>query len=330
VLGERADPMALVDRVGAGLEVASDDPVSSMLEAVAAASGASYTAVRELGGASLATVGVPTEATLDVPLRHGGIELGTLTVGPRRGEPRVTARDAKLLALLAPHLAVVVRSHRLTEELGREREHAAAAAAEERDRLRRDLHDGLGPSLSGIALGLEAAGTALERDPAKAPALLERTRLEAESAVREIRRVLAGLRPATLEDRGLVGAVRDAAESLGMGRPGAPRLELRVDPMLLVSAAVEDCAFRIVSEAMTNVARHAGAHHCRVCIDHREGSLRIGVIDDGRGFGDACTPGHGLDSMRQRAVDARGWLSITPIDPHGTAVNARLPLEPAS
>jgi signal transduction histidine kinase len=326
VLGERPDPLTLVDRVGAGLEVASGDPVASMLQAVATAVAASYAAVRDTDGGILAQVGQPKDDPLDAPLVHAGAELGTLSVGPRRGEPRVTARDARLVLALAPHLAVVVSSGRLTEDLARERQRVAAATVVERDRLRRDLHDGLGPSLSGIALGLEAAGTALERHPESVPQILERTGLEAAAAVSEIRRVLAGLRPASLDRHGLVGAVRDAADQLGMGATGTPHFELRVDPLPPLSSDLEECAFRITAEAMTNVARHSGADHCRVQISQLNGTLNIAVTDDGRGVTRPRSTGHGLDSMLRRAADADGLLTIAPIKPHGTAVTAALPL----
>ena len=130
-----------------------------------------------------------------MPLRHGGEELGSLEVGTGTGGPRLTGRDLRLVAALAPQLAVVVRSRRLTDDLGRERSRVTSATLAERDRLRRDLHDGLGPSLSGIALGLEAAATAHDSDPEAMPEMLRRARAEADAAVREIRRVLDGLRP---------------------------------------------------------------------------------------------------------------------------------------
>jgi signal transduction histidine kinase len=301
-----------------------------MLEAVAMAAGASRAAVLDADGRELARLGVPGSDTLDVPLVHGGAGVGTLSIGPRRGEPRVTARDSRLVGALAPHLAVVVNSRRLTEDLARERLRVVAATLAERDRLRRDLHDGLGPSLSGIALGLEAAGTALSRDPAAVPELLQRTRIEAEGAVREIRRVLAGLRPAALDRHGLVGAVRDAADKLGMGATGSPHFELRVDPLPPLSSEVEESAFRIVAEAMTNVARHSGASHCCVQINQVNGDLTIGVTDDGHGFARLRSTGHGLDSMRRRASDLDGRLSVAPIEPHGTAVTASLPLQASS
>jgi signal transduction histidine kinase len=331
VLGDRSDALTLVDRVGAGLQVASDDAVASMLEAVATAAGASHATVRGPDGRPMATVGEASEATtLDVPLVHGGAELGTLSVGPHRGAPRVTVRDARLVLALAPHLAVVVRSRRLAEDLARERQRVTAARAAERDRLRRDLHDGLGPSLSGIALGLEAAGTALARDPAAVPELLDRTRLEADAAVREIRLVLAGLRPAALDRHGLVGAVRDTAHTLGMGSSGSPHFELCVDPLPSLSSEVEECAFRIVAEAMTNTVRHSGANHCQVRISQACGRLSLAVTDDGHGLAQLRSMGHGLDSMRQRAADAEGTLTVSSLQPHGTAIRAVLPLEPSS
>lgn len=330
VLGERADPLALVDRIGASLEVAEDNPVASMLEAVATAAGASCAAVHDATGRELAKVGDVGTTSLDVPLLHGGTELGVLSVGPRRGEPRVTIRDARLVLALAPHLAVVVRSRALAEELVRERQRVTTATLAERDRLRRDLHDGLGPSLSGIALGLEAAGKALVRDPAAVPDLLERTRLEADATVREVRRVLACLRPAALDRQGLVSAVRETADSLGMGAPGRPRFELRADALPVLPPSVEESAFRIVAESMTNVARHSGAEHCNVEINQANGDLRVAVIDDGDGYPSTRPMGHGLDSMRRRASDVGGRLTVAPIEPHGTVVTAELPLKASS
>jgi signal transduction histidine kinase len=330
VLGERADPLALVDRIGAGLEIVTDDSVASMLEAVAIAAGASCAAVCDATGRELAKLGQVESTTLHVPLLHGGEELGMLSVGPRRGEPRVSARDARLVLALAPHLAVVVRARELAEDLVRERQRVTTATLAERDRLRRDLHDGLGPSLSGIALGLEAAGTALVRDPSAVPALLKRTRLEAEAAVREIRRVLDGLRPAALDQQGLVGALREAADSLGMGDRGRPQFEFRVGALPLLSPEVEESAFRIVAESMTNVARHSNAEHCSVEIKQANGDLRVGVIDDGHGVASTGRMGHGLDSMCRRASDVGGRLTVAPIEPHGTAVTAVLPLQARS
>jgi signal transduction histidine kinase len=326
VLGERLDPLTLVDRVGAGMELARDDPVASMLEAVAIAVGASDAVVRDETGAELAVYGVAQRATLEVPLRHNGTVIGTLGIGSRPGEPRISDRDARLLLALAPHLAVVVDAQRLTADLAVERERVTTATLAERDRLRRDLHDGLGPSLSGIALGLEAATVALQRRPHDVPALLQRTRIEADSAVREIRRVVDGLRPAALDQRGLAGAVRETAHSLGMGTPGRPRFELSVQAPVLLPPQVEESAFRIVAESMTNVARHAGASRCTVEIRQQNGSLLVGVLDDGHGIDADHPPGHGLESMAKRASDLGGHVRVAAAVPHGTRVSAVLPM----
>lgn len=330
VLGERADPLSLVNQVGAGLEIEQDDVVASMLRAVASAAGATYADVSGAPGRMVVRVGHPVDhpvdGTLELPLRHGGSQLGTLTIGPRLGATRVSEQDARLVAALAPHLAVVIRSRVLGDELARERSRVTAATLSERDRLRRDLHDGLGPSLSGIALGLEAAGTALGTDPAAVPELLARTRTEAEAAVREIRRVLQGLRPSSLDLHGLEGAVRDTASSLGMGRPGGPDFDLRTDALPLLSPQVEEAAFRIVAESLTNVARHSAADHCAVRLNQTNGSLRVRVLDDGRGQSPGSGSGHGLESMRRRAADVGGSFLVEEAVPHGTLVTALLPL----
>jgi signal transduction histidine kinase len=164
------------------------------------------------------------------------------------------------------------------------------------------------------------------------PELLARTRAEAVGAVAEIRRVLDGLRPAVLDQFGLGGAVQEAAAALGMGPRGRPRFELTVQPLPQLAPAVEESAFRIVAESLTNVARHAGAEHCRVLIDHADGRLRLGVLDDGQGPGgaDHVVPGrsggHGLESMRRRAADLGGEVVVAAAEPHGTQVTALLPL----
>jgi signal transduction histidine kinase len=328
VLGEQADPLVIIDRVGAGLEIESDDPVQSMLEAVAASTGSSYAAVRDVHGQLVSSVGEPLEREIaDIPLRHGGELLGTLSVGPRRGEPTVTAGDARLLEALAPHLAVVVRSRRLTEDLSRERERVVAATLAERERLRQDLHDGIGPSLSGIALGLEAADKALNRDPATAHDLIARSRAEAKSAVREIRRVIDGLRPSALDRKGLADAVRETASGLGFGRAGGPEFALEVDDLPALAAPVEETAYRIVAESLTNVVRHSGAQTCRVRLARSDGELLVAIQDDGGGLQDSHGDGVGLESMRRRASEIGGHVSFELAHPHGTLVTALLPLE---
>ncbi|KGN40204.1 sensor histidine kinase [Knoellia aerolata] len=332
VLGERADPLTLVDRVAADLEVPHDDPVAAMLEAVASAAGASWAVVRDRTGRRVSQVGTIDEGaspTTTVGLRHGGDDLGTLEVGVAPGRPELTGTGRRIAAALAPHLAVVVHARHLADTLERERERVTTATLAERDRLRRDLHDGLGPSLSGIALGLEAAAVAQRTDPASVPALLSRTRAEADSAVTEIRRVVDGLRPATLVLRGLPAAVSDTASMLGLGRPGGVRFSLDADLPPVLAPAVEEAAFRIVAEALTNVVRHADATRCAVSLRAGDGGLHVVVSDDGRGPLPVNGSGVGIDSMRRRAADLDGRLQVDPVDRlggGGTVVTAVLPL----
>ncbi len=323
VLGDGADPMALVER----LSLAEGDAVAALLEAVATASGASSVEIRDLGGQLVAAVGDSPASAEEVDLVHAGCSLGTMRVGPRAGELRLTTRDRNLMRTLAPHVAVVLRSAQLNAELELARLRVARATMAERDRLRRDLHDGLGPSLSGIALGLEAAELLLNGDASGLPRariLLARTRQESESAVLEVRRVLDGLRPSALDERGLAGAVQDTALSLGLVG-GRTRFDLETTAFDL-PPAVEEAAFRIVAESMTNVVRHARASGCRVELLQDGSALHLRVEDDGDGIAERISAGHGLESIRRRAAEVGGQLDIARREPRGTTVRAELPL----
>jgi signal transduction histidine kinase len=262
-----------------------------------------------------------------VPLRVGGRDVGTLAVTERSpGEP-FTAGDRRLLAALAPQVAAVVRALELTRSLERERDRVLTATHAERDRIRRDLHDGLGPSLAGVGLGVQAVQARLGEgaDPSTR-ALLARVREEVDGAVAEVRRILDGLRPAPLDDVGFVAAVQRHAEAL------APSVPVRVTagPLPPLPPDVETAAYRIAQEALTNVARHSGARSAEVGLRARDGRLEVAVVDDGAGFraGDADTrpAGVGLDSMRTRARAVGGELTVTS-GPGGTRVVAGLPLE---
>ncbi|MFT7838819.1 histidine kinase [Saccharothrix sp. BKS2] len=208
-------------------------------------------------------------------------------------------------------------------------------ADEVRRRLLRDLHDGLGPSLAAVALGLRAARHLAQRDPASAGRLLARLEDEVHAAVGEVRRLAAGAYPAVLARLGLVGAVREHVASLSDRHPVRVDVECAGLPELPV--AVQVAAYRIVCEALTNVVRHAGARHCavRLAFDDR---LRVEVVDDGvapwpAGVGGDCGNGDcgvggdgvGLRSMRERAREVGGTWRVERAA-GGTRVAADLPL----
>ena len=219
---------------------------------------------------------------------------------------------------------------RLSADLQRSRERLVEAREEERRRLRRDLHDGLGPQLSSQALTIDAALALMQRDPEAAEALLLELKADSQDAVADIRRLVYGLRPPALDDLGLLGALRETAaqyDAKGLNVSLKPPEDL---PPL--SAAVEVACYRIAQEALTNVARHSGAGACTVSLAiEDENVLRLEVRDDGRGMPDpmansAVRSGVGLTSMRERATELGGSLDVQQLPEGGTLVRARLPL----
>lgn len=192
----------------------------------------------------------------------------------------------------------------------------------ERTRLRHELHDGLGPLLSGIGLCAQTLSDSLgEGGSEKERALLDRIRAEASHAVTEVRRLIEGLPPAAVDSYGLVEALRRHARFA----PPTTAVEIVASSLPLLPAPLETAAYRIVTEALTNVVRHAGARHTRVTLTGRRRALVISIADDGRGIA-RFAPGVGLTSLRHRAEAAGGRFSIHSVPGNGTEVRVRLPL----
>lgn len=324
--GERSDPFAALERLGAPMDRSASNDV--LLNNVVAAVGEGLllpaVTLRSSAGSVLASWGAPdATSSTAVPLRFGGHDLGSLTVAPRRGEVDLTRADRRLLDALAPLIAAVVQSSELARDLVAERNRVVEATQSERARLRQELHDGLGPSLTGIGLGLEAAqGAPLAQDPRTAE-LLERLRHEVSSSLEEIRRIIDDLRPTVLDDHDLLTALRQRGERV----TSAAGVAVHVDaPSALpeLSPEVETAAFRIADEALTNVVRHANATRCSVRLSVGD-SLRLVVSDDGVGVGNGRVGGVGLASMRQRAERIGGRFSLSSAA-GGTEVVAELPL----
>jgi len=267
----------------------------------------------------------PDASLTEVTLTAYGHPAGTLRYRPPAGPLR--ARDDRLLDDLASHLGGLLHARQLTGDLRRARERLVLGREEERRRLRRDLHDGLGAALAGHVLRLEAI-TGGARRGADVTGNLEALRTEMAGTVTGIRRLVEGLRPPALDQLGLAGAVTQATRRLAANGDLTMRVEIGELPEL--SAGLEVAAFRITTEAVTNVARHACASSCDVRIEASGGTLRISVRDDGRGLGsrDGDSRGHGIDSMRERAEELSGSLYLDGTD--GTTVIAELPLTPAT
>jgi two-component system NarL family sensor kinase len=214
----------------------------------------------------------------------------------------------------------------LSQELQRSRERLVAAREEERRRLRRDLHDGLGPILTAVTLKADAARSALAAAPDQADRLLAELRGDAKQAIGDLRRIIYDLRPAALDELGLLGALDQQVDQFG--RQGLS-VTVQAPPALpALPAAVEVAAYRIVTEALTNVARHAQASQATVTVSVADGFC-LDVQDDGTAStanGDGWRPGVGLQSMAERVAEVGGTLQAGPT-PTGGRVQARLPLE---
>jgi signal transduction histidine kinase len=258
-----------------------------------------------------------------VPLTYRGETVGELCLAPRLGERALSRADLNVLQDLGRHAGVALHAVAVTRDLQKAREQVITAREEERRRLRRDLHDGLGPTLASQALTIDTAGLLMASDPEHAAALLRDAKAQSQLAVSEIRRLVYNLRPPALDDLGLVGALREAGHASSGGG-----LVIKVEaPSSLpsLSAASEVAALRIVQEALTNVARHARAGHCLVRLT-AEDMLIVQIEDDGVGLAEGRRAGIGLISMRERAEELGGSCIVGPAPGGGTRVLARLPL----
>src|SRR4051794_24864249 len=259
--GDRGDPYAVSTSVGRRSEAAasSQQALSATVGAIADALRLPYVAIALPSDPphrpAASTGAAPSSPALSIPLKHGGDEVGHLLVSQRNELESLTEAEKRLLTDLSRQVAVVTHAAVLDEALRRSMERQVLTREEERLRLRRDLHDGLGPTLAGVALGLDAARNMLTDDADSADELLRDLKSETLACVADIRRIIDDLRPPTLDQLGLLAALRSFADRLS-SRDGALEVEVQAtDPLPALPAAVEVAAFRIATEAMTNVAR---------------------------------------------------------------------------
>ncbi|HEY0733391.1 MAG TPA: sensor histidine kinase, partial [Herpetosiphonaceae bacterium] len=257
-------------------------------------------------------------------LSYGSEIVGQLILGPRSPGESWSPNDRRLLLDLARQSGTAVHAMRLTLDLQHARTRLVTAREEERRRLRRDLHDGLGPTLAALALQADTARDLLRSDPDEAEALLDNLTQQSQAAVVDIRRLVYALRPPALDDLGLIVALRTFAGTLASG--GVAVTIAAPEPFAPLPAAVEVAAYRIIQEALTNVVRHAHARRCtiRLSIASR---LAIEVADDGRGIAPDAQAGVGLQSMRERARELGGDCYVERATAGGTIVRGWLPLE---
>jgi len=328
VYGERDNPYAVLSQLGKHMEatMAPEIVLPTIVETIAKSLKLPYVAIvlKQEDELTVAAVyGSPIEEQQRFPLVYQGEQLGELVLSPRSfGEP-LTPADQRLLHDLTPQIGVAVNAVRLTVDLQRSRERLVTAREEERRRMRRDLHDGLGPQLAALTLKLETARNRLAHEP-QADALFVDLTARTQAAVSDIRRLVYALRPPALDELGLLDALREQAIQYG------DQLHIHLDlPESLppLSAAVEVALYRITQEALTNVVRHAHASHCsaHLALEEQASLLRLDILDDGCGLPDKRKVGVGLTSMRERAEELGGTFLIETVSTGGTHVFMQLP-----
>jgi signal transduction histidine kinase len=325
--GDRDDPAGVLARLGTRMQAVMlpNDVLPVVVDTVAQSLRLPYVAIDLADGAGefrvAAEQGVPVGTVHTETLTHHGATVGRLRVSERGRDDPLEPADLELIRSLAREVGPAVQAVRLHQDLLRSRAEVVALREDERRRLRRDLHDGLGPTLAAIRL---KAGLAARQVPPESAArgLLGEIDTEVTASLADVRRLVEDLRPPALDELGLVGAVRSRAAAL------AGQLEIDVEgsePPDPLPAAIETAAYRIAVEAITNAVRHSGATRCTVSILVGEDAVELSVRDDGDGLMPDRTPGVGLRSMRERAAEVGGALLVRSPPEGGTVVSATLP-----
>jgi signal transduction histidine kinase len=335
--GERDDPYTVMTSLSRRLKgsLSPEAALPAAVETIAQALKLPCVAIalkQEGGFETAASYGISGESPIQLPLIYQGEMIGQIRLSQRAPDEPFTPGEQRLLNDIAGHIGVTAHNvlltrdlRRLAEDLQRSREELVKGREEERRRLRRDLHDELGPQLASLKLNLDVARNLVSRDPRAAEALLVELRSQSQSAIADIRRLVFDLRPPALDELGLIGAIHEYTRQI-VSQDG---LHIRVDtPRDLppLPAAVEVAAYRITLEALANFVRHSQGSSCQVTVTMTGDDLQVEVCDDGLGLPKDVQPGVGLNSMRERAAELGGTCVIETLPVKGTRVVARLPL----
>lgn len=331
VWGPVSDPTAVLGQLRGRLDAAArpHDVLVVTAHTLRATLGLARVRVVDVHQTVVATSGTDDgsahgEAGVTLPLTFAGAPVGVLQLTPRAGDTVLSRRQQELLSGVVPQLAAALEAMTTGEALVASQRRLVSLRDSERTRIRTDLHDGLGPTLAGIAWGIDRARRIASDEPHAAQVTLDQLAVEARGLVVDVRRLVHDLVPTSLEEAGLVAALTHDAQAMGAAVEVAHACW-----ELAIPEAVEVAAYRIGLEAATNASRHADAANLTVRLDALDGGwLVVEVEDDGRGIAPGAVAGVGLTSMRQRADDRGGTLLITPGSPTGTIVRAVLALAP--
>jgi signal transduction histidine kinase len=322
--GDRRDPYRTISALDQRLSevVEPGQVLPALVSTLSSSLRLPYVAIERAPDHTVIAAAGAEQATVDRwPLVHEGTIEGYLLAAPRSGEDRFDGRDRRLLSDIARHAGVAVHAELLARDLITSRQRLVTAREEERRRIRRDLHDGLGPVLTAVGLNIDAARVRLEDPTGVAAGHLDDAREATTPALADVRRLVYGLRPPALDNHDLADAIRLTLSRLESTRC---RVELDATDLPELPAAVEVAAYRIVVEATTNSVRHGNASRCHATISHDDHAILLDVCDDG-GSTEPWTPGVGITSMREHASELGGVLHCGPT-PTGARVHARLPL----
>jgi signal transduction histidine kinase len=343
MFGERDNPVIVLARLGEQIEanVPLSELLTGILETVSKSLKLPYAAV-ELGlgekAITAAEYGRPLDTTERLPLVTHGEQIGRLVVSPRSPGHGFSAAERLLLENIARQTGAAVYAGQLYADLQNSRQQIVTAREEERRRLRRDLHDGIGPTMASQTLKLDAAMDLISGDPetGEGKDLVEATRLllelkeQTQESVKNIRRIVYALRPPALDDLGLIPAIQAHIDQQTRSLKGLQvTINARPEELPSLPAAVEVVVYRIVLEAFTNVIHHAQAQSCKIDLTitkDQPRELRVDIVDDGRGLSHDVKHGVGLSSMRERAEEVGGTFKIDSEPGQGTRVWARIPL----
>ncbi|MEU7643705.1 GAF domain-containing sensor histidine kinase [Streptomyces huasconensis] len=263
---------------------------------------------------------------LGLPIRYGDETLGALFLANKRcpkpqGGCGFTADDEELLSILAQHAAIALTNARLYE---RSRE---LTIAEERSRLAHELHDAVSQKLFSLRLTAQAAAALVDRDPSRAKGELQQVAALAAEAADELRAAVVELRPAALDEDGLVATLRTHVQVLH--RAHSADVTFESNGVRALPASQEEAMLRVAQEALHNALRHSGAGRVEVLLDKRGAGAVLRVADDGTGFDPKAIRRAGrhlgLVSMRDRASGVGGRLTVESEPGKGTTIEMEVP-----
>jgi signal transduction histidine kinase len=258
---------------------------------------------------------------LGVPITVRGRIFGRLYLTEKRGD-QFTKDDERIAMTFASQAGVAIENARLSEAL------RDLAVLEERERISKELHDGVIQSIYSVGMSLQGTQSLLERDPELARKRVDDVIRELDSVVRDVRSYIFELRPSLVEDRGIADAIRDLVRDLEVNTLAEAEVRLEREACESLTERQQSHVIQIVREVLSNVARHSQASYVGVSCALENASVLLQIADDGVGFDRQTAPrGQGLRNIDERLRQLGGSIEIRPREPRGTIHALRIPVE---